>query len=65
MTKNQQRRICADCKNFKCHNVADQEYMELESGTCKATDEVVYGDDEFAEDCEFFKSGKRQAKKHW
>lgn len=63
MAKNQMHRICADCKHWKCYDVVDRHRLEDEIGKCKITDETVFGDDDFAENCSDFKSGKRQAKK--
>ena len=67
MAKNQQSRLCCICKNFTCHNTFEIcERPEDAVGTCKVTGEMVYGDDEFADNCESFKAGKRQvSKRSW
>lgn len=66
MAKKQQSRLCGICKNFKRYDTSDvYERPEDEAGTCKITNKLVYGDDEFADTCESFKAGKRQASKHW
>ena len=49
MSKNNAR-ICANCKNWKCYEASDWVHPEDESGKCKITGEVVYGDDEACED---------------
>lgn len=49
MAKNNAR-ICANCKNWKCYEASDWVHPEDESGKCKITGEVVYGDDEACED---------------
>lgn len=63
MSKSHLPNVCSDCKNWKCLDTSD--HMEDEVGTCKVFGEIVYGDDESADSCEDFKSGKRKPRKRF
>lgn len=64
MVKSSRPRICADCKHWKCYGVLDPEHPEDELGKCEMTDEQAYGDDDSADSCSNFKSGKRPTRRH-
>ena len=63
MHNNSKSRVCAECKHWKCCDIPESSHMEDEIGSCRMTGEIVYGDDEFAENCDDFKSGKNNVKK--
>lgn len=54
MSKNQQPRVCENCKHWK-------EYGNEEEGYCRKLSEVTYGDDEA---CDRFSSAGGNGKKH-
>lgn len=62
MAKNQQPRICANCKHWKRHDVDYGEFPEDECGSCGKSGETMYGDDE-AFDCKDFSATNRSWKR--
>ncbi len=50
MAKNQQPRICANCKHWKRHDVDYGNCPEDECGNCSKHGETMYGDDEACKD---------------
>lgn len=62
MSKNQQHRICANCKHWKRHDVDYGEYPEDECGFCPKCGTTTYGDDD-AFECVDFSATKRRKKR--
>ena len=65
MVKNQQPRICANCKHWKRHDVDYGDFPEDECGYCgnRNSDyygETMYGDDEA---CDEFSASKKSRRR--
>lgn len=60
MAKNQQPRICSNCKHWKRHDVDYGAYPEDECGYCPKCNLTVYGDDDACDKFSASSRGKRR-----